>query len=80
MRLAELSHVDKVKFAVYCAERVIDIYESKYECNKARLAIDAAKLFIKSPTEENKQKCKDAAYAAYAAAYAAADSVKWKIL
>ena len=69
-RLKELSHVDKVRFAVFSADQVIDIYEAKYKNNKPRLAIDAAKLFIKEPTEENKEKCKDAAAAADADAYA----------
>lgn len=78
--ISDFSHVDKVRFGVYCAELVIDIYE-KYNLSKApRLAIEAAKKWIESTTEENKKACKsddarvadaDAALAASAAANAA---------
>ena len=74
--ISDFSHADKVRFAVYCAELVIDIYE-KYNSSKApRRAIEAAKKWIESPTEENKKACKSyaAAAAAYAAACSAADS------
>ena len=56
--ISDFSHVDKVRFGVYCAELVIDIYE-KYNLSKApRLAIEAAKKWIESTTEENKKACK----------------------
>jgi len=56
--ISDFSHVDKVRFGVYCAELVIDIYE-KYNLSKApRLAIEAAKKWIESTTEENKKECK----------------------
>ena len=81
--ISDFSHADKVRFAVYCAELVIDIYE-KYNSSKApRQAIEAAKKWIESPTEENKKACKsyaaDAAYAS-AAASAAGESIKENIV
>ena len=75
--IKEFSHVDKVKFAVYCAELVLDIYEKYNASNAPRLTIKAAKNWINSPTEVNEKACKSAAYAVYtayadAAAYAEA--------
>jgi hypothetical protein len=74
--ISGFTHKQKVIFAVYCAELVIDIYENKNDGKAPRLAIEAAKEWIKSPTEENKQKCKDAD-AAYAAAAADADAAAY---
>jgi len=76
--ISDFSHVDKVRFGVYCAELVIDIYE-KYNLSKApRLAIEAAKKWIESTTEENKKACKsdDARAAASAARVADAASAR----
>jgi len=85
--ISDFSHVDKVRFAVYCAELVIDIYE-KYNLSKGpRLAIEAAKKWIESKTEENKKACKSfvifakddaraAASASARAALAAADAAR----
>jgi len=72
-----LPYKQRIMYAVFAAEQVIDIYEKKYPDNKKpRLAIEAAKKCIKNPSSKNK---KDAAYAAdaaddaaYATAYAAA--------
>jgi hypothetical protein len=69
--LANYSHVRKVELAIYCAELVIDIYESKFNKKEPRLAIEAAKQWVKNPIEENRRAAADAADAAYAA-YAAA--------
>jgi hypothetical protein len=71
-----MSYTQRVKYAVYAAEQVIDIYEKKYpDDDRPRKAIEAAKKCIESPTEENKAAAAAdaAAYAAYAdaAAYAA---------
>jgi hypothetical protein len=77
------SHKQKVEFAIYCAELVIDLYTGSSDASKK--AIQAAKDWLLNQSEENKQKCKDAAayaaadaadaaaYAAYAATVAAAD-------
>ena len=66
-----------VSYAVFAAEQVIDIYERKYPDDKRpRQAIDAAKIYINNPSEENKKKAAAAGAAAWAAAgnavYAAA--------
>ena len=64
----------KVMYAIFAAEQVIKIYEEKYpDDNRPRLAIEAAKKYLKNPSK--KTKAADAAYAdaaADAAAYAAA--------
>ena len=61
--IEDYSHQDKVRFAIYCAELVIDIYESNNDSKAPRLAIDAAKAWVESPTEHNRK-----------AAFAAADN------
>ena len=59
----------KIQYAIYAAEQVIDIYENKYlNDNRPRKAIEAAKNYFKKPSEKNR----NAAYAADAAATAAA--------
>ena len=68
-----------VSYAVYASEQVIEIYEKKHpNDNRPRLAIEAAKKCIKSPSKNNKSAAANAAYAAAnaadAAAYAAADA------
>ena len=53
-----------IKVAIFSAELVIDIYEKKYpEDKRPRQAIEAAKTWLKKPTEANKN-----AAAAYNAA------------
>ena len=74
-RTKNLSKPQSVKIAITCAEHVISIYEKKYPNNKApRNAINAAKKWLKEPSEENRKAAYAAADAAYAAAYAAADA------
>ena len=59
---------DSVAMAVYAAESVLHVYEKRYSHDKRpRNAIDAARRWVKHPTEKNRL----AADAAYAAAYAA---------
>jgi hypothetical protein len=59
---------DSVALAIFSAEIVIDIFEKKYpKDNRPRKAIEAAKEWLKDPTEKNA-----AAYAADAATHAAA--------
>jgi len=66
----------KRQYAIYAAEQVIDIFEKEYPSDKRpRLAIEAAKNWVKSPAEKNRAaaaSAASAAYAAYAAASAAA--------
>jgi len=60
---------NKVRYAIYAAEKVLHIYEENYQNDKRpQDAIKAAKKWIKNSTKKNSL----AAYAAYAAASAAA--------
>ena len=62
-----MNYKQKVQYAVFAAEQVINIYEKKYPNNdKPRKAIEAAKKCIDSPSKENRSDA--AAYAADAAA------------
>jgi len=62
-----------VKYAVFAAEQVIDIYEKAYPNDKRpRNAIEAAKEYLKNPSKKTKAYAYAAYTAAYAAAYAAA--------
>ena len=54
-----------VKYAIFADEQVIGIYEKKYpEDKRPRKAIDAAKEYLKDPSEKNKAAAGDAARAA----------------
>ena len=54
--IKDCNHRDKVKCAIYSAELVIDIYERNNNNSKAhRLAIEAAKAWVESPTEYNRK-------------------------
>ena len=65
-------------YAIYCAEAVLHIFEEKYpNDNRPRKAIEAAKEYLKHPTEENKQAAYAYAAAAYDAAYAAYDAAAY---
>ncbi|MBI5820570.1 MAG: hypothetical protein HZA88_16510, partial [Verrucomicrobia bacterium] len=60
-----------VRIAVACAEHALPIYEKRYPGdNRPRAAVEAAREFLKSPTEENRR----AADAAAAADASAADA------
>ena len=63
-----LNSKDRIRYAIYAAEQVIEIYEKKYpDDTRPRKAIEAAKAVLKINNKANR----DAAYAAYAAANAA---------
>lgn len=65
-----LNRMNKIKYAIFVAEQVIDIFEKKYPDDKRpREAIEAAKKYLKSPTKKNRNAA-DAAYAVADAAYA----------
>ncbi len=67
-----LTRKNKVKYAVYAAELVLDIYEAKHpEDNRPRKAIEAAKAWIKNPCKETKRAAYNAANIAYDAAHTA---------
>ena len=66
---------DSVKLAIFAAELVIDNYEKEYpNDDRPRKAIEAAKNWLKNPTQENQNAeatAGAAGYAAGAAGYAA---------
>jgi hypothetical protein len=66
-----------VLIAIFSAELVLDIFESKYPADKRpRQAIESAKEYIKNPSIKNKEEA-SAAYADYASAYAAASAAAY---
>ncbi|MCK4828809.1 hypothetical protein KA005_74480 [bacterium] len=72
----KLSEIDKVRYAVFAAQQVIDIYEKIYpEDNRPREAIKAAKKYIQKSSQKNAVYAADAAdgaaYAALCRAHAA---------
>jgi hypothetical protein len=66
-KLKDFSKVDQVKFALFCAKQVAHL--SSDPCVKA--ALSAAEAWVEDPSEDNRLKCKEAADAAYAAAWVA---------
>ena len=74
-----------VAYAVYSAEQVVDIFESKYpNDNRPRLAIEAAKAVLAGDSAATRAAARAAADAATraadAAAYAARESIQKKII
>ncbi len=70
-----LDHTDRIRYAVFAAEQVLDIFEKQYPGDKRpRLAIEAARMVIKNDVPKTRAAAKDAgesAEAAWAAAGAA---------
>jgi len=79
-----------VRFAVFCAEKALPVFEKEYpDDERPRLAIEAAKNWLKNQTEESRlmaasRAARARAFAAYAAAdaaayaaYAAADAIAY---
>jgi hypothetical protein len=65
----------KVQYSIFAAEQVLPIFEKKYPNDKRpRLAIEAAKNYLKIPCKKTKNAAY-AAYAIYAADAAAYDDV-----
>ena len=63
-----LNRENKIKYAIFAAEQVIDVYEKSFpNDNRPRNAVDAAREYLNNPTPARAR----AAAAAYAAAYAA---------
>ena len=59
-----LNRKNKIKYAVYSAEQVIGIYETKYpDDQRPRQAIEAAKAVIESDNEKTRQDAANAAHA-----------------
>jgi len=68
----KLTKSNRVWYAIYAAEQVIDIFEKKHPDDKRpRMAIDAAKAYLKSSTK----KAADAADSAADSAADAADAI-----
>ena len=77
-----MTHEQQIKYAIFAAEQVIGIYEKHYPDDKRpRLAIEAAKEYLKYPDKKHRAAANaayaaaGAAYAVYAAADAVADAV-----
>jgi len=66
---------DSVALAIYSAELVIDNFEKEYPDDKRpRKAIEAARRWLKEPTQENESASRFAESAAWSAAWSAAGS------
>ena len=74
-KLKDFSHLDQVKFSLFCAKQVAHL--SSDPCAKA--ALSAAEAWVEDPSEDNRLKCKEAATdaAAWAAAYTTVDAAAW---
>ena len=72
-----------VAYSIFCAEQCIDEYEKAYSDKGPRQAIEAAKRWLVSPTEENRSAAESAACSAESAAWSArsaawsAESAAW---
>ena len=67
-----LNSKDRIRYAIYAAEQVIEIYEKKYpDDTRPRKAIEAAKAVLKINNKANRDAAYAAANAAANAAYAA---------
>src|SRR3990167_9357271 len=67
-----LNRNQKIQYAVFAAEQVLDIFEKRYpEDKRPRKAIESAKKVAEDDSEENRRDSNVAANASYAAALAA---------
>ena len=75
VRAWEWTKEDSVSLAIYAAELVIGNYENKYpNDDRPRKAIEAAKAWLKDPSEANRSAAWSARSAAWSAARSAAES------
>src|SRR3990167_1656094 len=66
-----LNRNQKIQYAVFAAEQVLDIFEKRYpEDKRPRKAIESAKGMLKNDTEENRKSAAFASFAAFAASSA----------
>ncbi len=73
-----MDYKQRVSYAVFAAEQVIDIFEKKYPNDKRpRKAIEAAKKCIENPSEKNRKAANATIYAANAAANAATNTAAY---
>ena len=74
-----MNRKQKIQYAIFASESVIDIYEKKYPGdNRPRNAIEAAKKVLKNDTKKNRAAAYDAAAAA--AAYDTRKKLQKKII
>src|SRR5438105_4732830 len=66
-----MTHKQKVKWSIFCAEQVIYIFEKNPQDKRPRRAIEAAKAWLQSPSSHAAASAADAAASAADAAYAA---------
>jgi hypothetical protein len=60
-----LPHAKQIRYAIFAAEMVLDVFERAYPNDKRpREAIDAAKKYVKRPTKKKKDAANAAANAA----------------
>ena len=72
-----MTHEQQIRYAIYAAEQVIELYEEKYPDDKRpRQAIEAARLCLDNPSEENKTAAWSATWSAWSA-WSAARSAAW---
>jgi hypothetical protein len=72
-----MTHEQQIRYAIYAAEQVISLYEEKYpEDKRPRQAIEAARLCLDNPSEENKAAARSAAESAWSA-WSAAEAAAW---
>lgn len=75
-----LDRKNHIRYAIFAAEQVIDLFEKKYpEDKRPRLAIDAAKAVLENDTEATRNAAGaawDAAWAAWATGDAAGDAAR----
>jgi hypothetical protein len=69
-KLKDFSHLDQVKFALFCAKQVAHLNSD----TRVKAALSAAEAWVEDPSEDNRLKCKEAADAAAWVADAAADA------
>ena len=74
-----LDHKDRIRYAVFAAEQVLDIFEKKFPDDKRpRLAIESAKKVLVKDTAETRSAARYAAESATeSAAWSAAESAAW---
>ena len=83
-----LSRKDKIRYAIFAAEQVLDIFEKEFpEDKRPREAIEAARTVLKNNNKKNRvsaarsaeSAARSAARSAYSAAYSAAESVAYSV-
>lgn len=67
-----MDHEQQIRYAIYIAELVIDIYKNRYQDNNIpRIAIDDAQKYLKTKDKQNAKATKTIADAAFIASYSA---------